>query len=138
MKTVIWSFLLCVLFTASATAQPGPPGGDRGWPPSPEERVGRLSKDLNLDEEQSTRLVEIFTATDAQREVLRKKHGEQIRQDVCALHKSTSEQIKRILTEQQSAEFDKLKARMKDHRDRHYQQRGKDRWSDMNCEESDS
>ena len=150
MKTVIWSFLFCLLLATNASAQPGPRDGDRGWgPPSPEDRVELLKEALNLDDKQSAKLLEILSSADAQKSALRKKHMEQIHQDMCALKKSTTGQVKSVLTPEQSAEFDKLmllKAHMQEQRKRHHfhHQRGKDgqakggqpNWPPMDCEES--
>jgi len=150
MKTVIWSFLFCLLLATSASAQPGPRDGDRDWgPPSPEDRVELLKEALNLDDKQSARMLEILTTSDAQKSALRKKYQEQVHQEVCALKKNTTGQIKSVLTSEQSAEFDKLmllKAHMQEQRKRHHShhRRGKGgkpkdgerHWPPMDCEES--
>ena len=152
MKTVIWSFLLCLLLATNANAQPGPPDGDRDWGrPSPEDRVQLLKEALNLDEKQSAKLLEILTTTDAQGAALRKKHMEQVHQDMCALKKSSTAQIKGVLTADQSAEFDKLmllKAHMQEQLQKHHPHHQHGKEGDhkdgeharpaMNCDESGS
>ena len=139
MKITLSTLLFCLLVAANAAAQPGPLRGDGDWgPPSPQDRVERLSEDLDLNEEQTAKLLDIFTASDAEREALRKKHEELIRQDVCSFHEKMNGQIKSVLTAEQSTKFDDLMARKKAHREGHHRHHhGKDRWSAMGCADED-
>jgi len=113
MKKVIWSLMFCLFMAASAAAQPGPgPGPDRHRePPSPQERADHLAKELSLDEKQVASLVEIFTAADAEREAMRQKHEKRTREEFCFHKDKITGQIKSVLNEEQSAEFDKLMER---------------------------
>jgi len=134
MKKGIYVLLLGLLFSASAAAQPGPPRDADGWgPPSPEERVERMSEDLGLDEDQQARLLEIFSAADKEREAMRVQHEEQIRQDACALFNSIAEQIRDVLTDQQSAEFDEMMKRKKARLEGHHRRHGRGHIGSMGC-----
>ena len=95
-----------------------------------------MSQDLNLDENQKAKLLEIFSATDVERDALRKKHEEQIRQDICSLKQSTTQQIKHVLTAQQATEFDKMMASREAHREGHKRRHGKEGRPPMDCEET--
>lgn len=139
MKTLTWSLML-LLIAASAMAEPGPPLGGRDWePPSPEHRAQRLSEELSLDEKQAASLLEIFTAADAEREAMREKHEKAIREDMCSHKDKISGQIKSLLTEQQSAEFDRLmaskEARREEHRSHREMKGGKGRMPFVDCED---
>jgi len=138
MKKIIWTLVFCLLVAANAAAQPaGPPRGEREWnPPTAEERAERMAERLSLDEKQKASLVEIFTAADVERDALRDKHEQQIREDMCAHMQNVNGQIKGVLTEEQAAEFDKMmsdrKAKSGDHRGRH----GKNHRPPMDCDDS--
>lgn len=96
-----------LLVCASASADPGPPPGGRGWgPPDPQQHVARLTEELGLNEDQSAELLEIFTAADAEREALRAQHEA----DMCALHNGVEDQVRGVLTSAQQAELDELRA----------------------------
>ncbi len=139
MKIILSSLLFCLLIAANAAAQAGPYGGGGHWePPTAEDRVEHLSQDLDLNEEQAAKLLDVFTASDAERDALRKEHEELMRQDMCAFHDKMTGQIKSVLTAEQSAKFDELMARREAHREGHHGRHGKDRWSPGDCEEANS
>lgn len=139
MKRVTLFLLLSLFLTVNASAQAGPHHGRGDWqPPSAADRVKTMTEELKLDEGQSAKLLEIFTATDAQRDALRKRHEEQVRQDMCAMHKNVTGQIKSILTEQQSTEFDELMARKLANREEHAGRHGKDHRPPMDCDDQDA
>lgn len=141
MKKVIWSLMFCLFMAANAAAQPGPGSGpDRRWePPSPEQRADRLAEELSLDDKQTASLVEIFTAADAERDAMRQQHEKQMREEFCSHKDKVTGQIKSVLNEEQSAEFDKLMAR----REARWEDRGEHRKGRqgghhkpfMNCED---
>jgi len=116
--------LICLLCTASYNAQTG--RGERGYePPTPEERTERMVGQLNLDEQQANSLLEIFTAADEQRDAMKAEHEQLIRQDMCALFLSTSDQVEAVLTAEQYAELDEMMQRRADHRAEHASRKGK-------------
>jgi len=123
-----------LIVTASAIAQPDPPRDKGDWgPPSPEERVERMTEELGLDEQQQAKLLDIFKAADEERDALRKKHEEEIRKDVCAHFASVNGQVKSVLTETQAAQFDERLARKKAHVEGHHRRYGKGGWPPMEC-----
>ena len=104
-----------LLVCASAFAEHGSHRSGKGWgPPTPEEHVARLTKELGLDEAQAAELLEIFTAADAEREALRTQHEELIRKDMCALHETVSAQVDTVLTPAQQTQLDEMHAAMKE------------------------
>lgn len=136
MKKAIYLLLLAAFFAANAAAQPGPPPDRGDWgPPTPEERADRLSDDLGLDADQQAKILEIFKAADEERDTLRAKHQELIRQDMCTHFKNVNEQIKSVLTDKQSSEFDDLVARKKAHFDSYRHRHHKGPSPQMECEE---
>ena len=97
-----------------------PPQGDhrmRGGPPNPQEQVKRLTKALNLTEDQQTQLKQIFADQEKSREQdreamqnaspeERRAHFEQTRQQMDA-------KIEAILTDAQKKKFSEMQANMK-------------------------
>jgi Spy/CpxP family protein refolding chaperone len=135
MKKLTLPLFFCLLLAANAHAEPGHHHGRGDWqPPSAADRVARMSEELKLDEKQQAELLQIFEATDAQRDALRAKHEEQIRQDMCSLHKSVDAQIKNVLTADQSASFDEMMARRAAHHEEHRGPHGKDHRPFMDCD----
>ena len=143
MKRFTWPLMVLLLIAASAMAEPGAPRGGRDRePPSPEHRAQRLAEELSLDEKQAADLLAIFTAADAEREAMREKHEKVMREDMCAHKDKISGQIKGLLTEQQSAEFDKLmasrEARREEHRGHRQMKDGRGRMPFVDCEDPSS
>jgi len=96
-----------LLMSIGATAQASPGRGFGGWePPTIEERVARLTEELDLDDAQAAEVLDVLTAADAERETLKA----QIHTDICALASSVSEQVKAVLTPAQSEDLDKMMA----------------------------
>lgn len=98
--------------------------GERGHrgPPSPEQRVLRMSEILDLSSEQVTGLLEVFKATHQETEVLKGQTRQEILPELCALHLETEEQVAAILSEDQFAQMEQMKtereARKRQHSDR--------------------
>jgi Spy/CpxP family protein refolding chaperone len=114
MKRVYVLLLLAALVAASAWAEPG---GDRHrGPPDAERRVERMSEELDLSEEQATRLLEIFEAADLERQAIHEAYRAQMEPEVCALHQSVQVQVHDVLDEEQSAQFDEMTARFEERR----------------------
>ena len=106
-----------LLMTASAFARP--PGDASQWrmgPPGAEERLARLSQQLQLTDEQSLRMLEILQASEDEHHAIRERVMNEIRPEVCALMDHTRQQILAILTPEQVADYDQLSA------DRHARQ----------------
>ncbi|HET6565537.1 MAG TPA: Spy/CpxP family protein refolding chaperone [Xanthomonadales bacterium] len=97
--------LALLLVTGSALAGPGDGPRSRHGPDF-DKRVERMAEELDLTDEQSAQLVEVFEASAIEREALREKMEEQFRPERCALHLTTVEQIREILTDEQEAEME--------------------------------
>lgn len=103
--------MAALLMTASAFG--GPPGDDgqyRMGPPGAEERLARLSQQLQLTPEQSLQMLEILQTSEDQHDAIRERVMNEIQPEVCALMDQTREQIRAILTPEQVAAFDQLSA----------------------------
>jgi len=114
-----------LLMTTNAFARP--PGDDAQWhmgPPGAEERLARLSHELQLTPEQSLQMLEILQASEAEHDSIRERIMNEIQPEVCALMEQTREQIRAILTPEQVAAFDQHSA---DRRARQLQQQNRDR-----------
>ena len=124
MKKLTTAFLVCLFSIASITALAD--RGDRGpRGPSPEEKVERMTEELNLSEDQAASLLEIFTTADLEREAMRAEHEALIRQDMCALFTSTNSQVEAVLSADQYAQLEEKMQRRADHRAEHANWRGK-------------
>jgi Spy/CpxP family protein refolding chaperone len=111
-KWMAVGWLAGLVWSSSAVAQPGPRHDPGRWErPTVEERVGHLSEKLDLSKEQEAEVLDVLTAADAEREAMRIKHEQAIRADRCTLAASVSEQLKAVLTDEQSTELDELMAR---------------------------
>ena len=87
-------------------------GGPHGFDAA--KRVERMTKELDLTDEQGKQLLAVFEAADAEREALRKQIEEQFKPAMCAQHLATAEQVREILTDEQEAEFEERLERMGD------------------------
>lgn len=115
MLFVLPLLLVCASAFADPDSSPDSRRSGKGWgPPTPEMHVARLTEELGLNEAQAAELLEIFTAADAEREVLRAQHEELIRKDMCALHDGVSEQVTTVLTPAQQAQLDEMHAAKKE------------------------
>lgn len=139
MNKAMWCLLSGLVFSASAFAGHGP-GHDGGpWErPSVADRVGRLTEELGLNEEQAAQVTEIFTAADEEREALRAKHEELISNDICALKDSIDAQLDDVLTAEQASELDAMMEERAEHREEHAEWRGRGHHSFMDCDGPDA
>jgi len=103
--------LAALLMTASAFARP--PGDEGHWrmgPPGAEQRLARLSQELQLTPDQSLQMLEILQASEDEQDAIRERVMNRIGPEICASMDQTREQIRAILTSEQVAEFDQLTA----------------------------
>lgn len=143
MNKASWCLLSGLLVSVSAFAgpnhEPGPGQGPGHWDrPTVEERVGRLTEELGLNEEQAAQVAEIFTAADEEREALRAKHEKLISDDICALKDSVDAQLGDVLTAEQASELDAIMEKRAKHREEHAEWRGRGHHSFMDCEGPDA
>lgn len=136
MNKITLSSIFCLAIAAStlALAEPGRNHHERERP-SAEQRVERMTEELGLDENQAASLLEIFTATDLERETLREEHEKLIRQDICALIATSTAQVRAVLTPAQAAEFDEFMAHKAEHREERGKWHGKHRGPPPDCDE---
>lgn len=110
-KTGLGICTVVLLLTGAAHAQTGHKRPDhfRG-PPDAEQRVAHLSRALDLSDEQSVRLLEVFQAADEEKAVLHEMAREQMKPQICALRLGVEAELREILTPQQLSELDEIKA----------------------------
>ena len=82
-------------------------------PPDAEMRVARLSRTLNLSDEQSLELLEVFQAVDAERQALRQQATLQMKPQICELQLTTLAKMNHILDEAQMARLEDFRASQK-------------------------
>ena len=104
--------------------------GHRG-PPSPEQRVLRMSEMMDLSSDQVTGLLEVFKAAQQEAESLRGLARQEMLPELCALHLVTEEQVATILTRDQLAQMEQMKTKREARK--HQQTDRKNRM--MACEE---
>ncbi len=81
--------------------------------PDAEMRVARLSRALDLSDEQSLQLLEVFQAVDAERQALRRQARLQMKPQICALQLTTVAKISHILDEEQMTRLEDFRASQK-------------------------
>jgi hypothetical protein len=136
MKTMVLAILVAMSATLAAQPQGTDQGtdqrtdnrdsarGERGHrgPPSPEQRVLRMSEMMDLSSDQVTGLLEVFKAAYQETEALKGQARQEILPELCALHLETEEQVAIILSEDQFAQMEQMKteheARRRQHSDR--------------------
>ena len=107
-KTVNFVLILCVMLIASTISaqQRGPQGGGQQGPPAVptakeiKEMVSDMSKEISLDEDQETEILELYTAHF--NEVKKKtKSGRPDRNEMESLKTNFEKEVKAVLTEEQ-------------------------------------
>lgn len=110
--------IFAVLLTAAAmltgiTALAGGPERDGPWrmgPAGPEQRLARLSEQLDLSPEQSRQMLQLLQAAADDHEAVRERFFEQFGPEICAIRQNTEADILALLTPAQVAQFELLKA----------------------------
>jgi Spy/CpxP family protein refolding chaperone len=96
--------------------------GKHGAPPSPAEQTKRLTKELALNQEQSTKIQQIFEAQQqkhqAERESLQNLSPDERRQQFMQSRQEVNSQIETVLNDAQKKKFEQMQARWKDRRGR--------------------
>jgi len=78
---------------------------------SPEDRANRLSQVLGLTEEQTSAVAEILQSNREQMEALRQSGERPSRESMKAMQESTTTAINDVLTAEQQARFEEIRAR---------------------------
>ncbi len=93
--------------TTIAAAQDAPKAGKKGGFPSIEQRMDRLSTELNLTDAQKPKVKAVLEDTDKKRQELRDVPQDQRREKMQALREEETKKMKEILTPEQ---FEKYQA----------------------------
>jgi hypothetical protein len=101
-------------------------------PPGAETRVAHLTRALDLSDEQSARLLEVFQAVDEERQALRQQAMLQMKPQICELQLATKAEISQILDDEQMAKLEDIKAVKKPGRERD----GRRGFHDLDCSDS--
>lgn len=91
-KILVFSALVCVMQITQADPMGRPPSGHH-QPPTVEQRVERMTKQLSLNEDQAAQITAIFTSHEPEREDLVAR--------LKALHEQERELIDAVLTDEQ-------------------------------------
>jgi Spy/CpxP family protein refolding chaperone len=96
---------------------PGTPGGHGAF--GPEQRLERMSKDLNLTNDQQTKLKGVFENEKKQLDALRDDasvSGEDKRAKFDSIRNATQTEVRNTLTDAQKTKFDEMQTKMKERR----------------------
>ena len=118
--TLFLAGLAAVLFTSgTALAEPGSPSADRPehhrGPPSAEEKLARMARFLDLDEQQSADMLAVLQEAEARRNDLHGQAVTELGPDICAAMQQTDADIVAILDEDQAAQWEEMKNRRRSH-----------------------
>jgi periplasmic protein CpxP/Spy len=105
--------------SAPSSQQSAPPQGNGGWhhgPPDPAQRTQELTKKLNLNADQQTKVQEILQSERTQLDSLRKDStGSQSQDDrrskMMDIHKTSDAQVRALLDSTQQKKWDEMQAR---------------------------
>jgi Spy/CpxP family protein refolding chaperone len=101
-------------FAAGALADPPrghvPEGNWHHGPPGAEQQLSRLDQALDLSDEQSAELLAVLQAADAERQALHERVMAEFGPEFCALVQDTDADILAVLTPEQAATYQQLKA----------------------------
>lgn len=126
--------LLCAGLLTSPALQAGKYQGGPGWgnddwdrgPPTAEEKVARMDRALDLDDEQADALLDVLRKAEAERGAMHARFREEYGPELCSLRDSVEADIAAILTPEQALQLEELRqnrrygdsARGQQHRDR--------------------
>ena len=104
--------LAAAALLVSAAAYAGPPDHDGSWrmgPPNAEQRLARMSQELDLDPVQSRQMLRLLQEADADHEAVRARFFEEAGPELCAIRQNTEAEIMTLLTPEQAEQFQLLK-----------------------------
>lgn len=105
----LFVFLAIALWPVSSL-QAQPDKARHHGPPDAEMRIAHLTRALDLSDEQSAELLEVFQAVDEERQALRQQAMQQMKPKICELQLATEAEINRILDDEQLAGLEEIKA----------------------------
>ena len=130
MKQLITITILAGLmaFAIIGQAQDRSHDGDRrghSGPPDPSRMVAHLTETLDLSAEQAGALLTVLMVADQERQALLDEAREEMKPEFCALQLDTQDQVRNILSAEQYASLEALKAeRMENHQAKQGGRRG--------------
>jgi hypothetical protein len=95
----------------------GPGWGNDDWdrgPPTAEEKVARMDRALDLDDDQADALLEVLRAADAERDALHGQIMSDYQPELCNLRDSVDADIAAILRPDQAEQWDLLRQQRRD------------------------
>jgi len=107
-KTVVLALLIALLPASLLQAQ-----SNQSWrhgPPDAETRIAHLTSVLDLSDEQSVELLAFFQTMDQERRALHEQMMQEMAPQICALRADTEAELARILSQDQLALMEELKA----------------------------
>jgi len=107
-KRLVLALLIALLPASLLQAQ-----SSQNWhhgPPDAETRVARLTTALDLSDEQSAELLAFFQTMDQERLALREQMIQEMVPQICAHRADTEAELARILSQEQLALMEELKA----------------------------
>lgn len=108
-NTLLAITLAVALFPASQL-QARPDRARHHGSPDAEMRVAHMSRALELSDEQSVLLLELFQAVDEERQALREQAMLQVKPQICELLLTTESEVNKILDEEQLLKLEDMKA----------------------------
>lgn len=126
--------LFCIALLTSPALLAGKYQGGPGWgnddwdrgPPTAEEKVARLDRALDLDDDQADALLDLLRGADAERTALHERFLSDYRPELCGLRDRVEADIAAILRPEQAEQLEQLRQQRLDgaggngqrHRDR--------------------
>ena len=95
-----------------AAAYAGPPDHDGSWrmgPPNAEQRLARMSQELDLTPDQSRRMLQLLQDAEADHEAVRARFFEEAGPELCAIRQNTEAEIMDLLTPEQAEQYQLLR-----------------------------
>ncbi len=127
--TTLLTIALVVTLFAASQLQAGSDRGRHRGPPDAEMRVAHMSSVLDLSDEQSASLLQLFQAVDEERHTMHEQTMELMKPQICEIQLATRAELEGILDEEQMAQLEDIKASHMSDKDR----RGPRRMHDLDC-----
>ena len=115
--TLLATTLAFTLF-AAGQLQARPDMARHHGPPDAEMRVAHMSRALELSDDQSAQLLELFQAVDEERRAMHEQAMELMKPQICELQLATRAKLEVILDEEQLAQLEEMKASRESDNDR--------------------
>ena len=127
--TTLLTITLVVTLFAASQLQAGSDRGRHRGPPDAEMRVAHMSSVLDLSDEQSASLLQLFQAVDEERRAVHEQTMELMKPQICEIQLATRAELEGILDEVQLAQLEDMMAGRKSDND-HRRSRG---MHDLDC-----